>query len=83
MGCSTVHFLPVFTVTEKRYKLSRREIMSEIDWAKLYAKMDERLALKYQQLPKGEQVGKRDEIKKLGADASEPRKRALGFSLNK
>jgi hypothetical protein len=58
-------------------------MMSDIDWAKAYARMDERLALKYQQLPKGEQVGKREEKKKLGPDASEPRKRALGFSLNK
>jgi hypothetical protein len=57
-------------------------MMSEIDWAKVYARMDERLALKYQQLPKGEQVGKRGDLKKLGADAPEPRKRALGFSLN-
>jgi hypothetical protein len=57
--------------------------MSEIDWAKTYAKMDERLALKYQQLPKGEQIGRRAEINKPAADAAEPRKRALGFSSNK
>jgi hypothetical protein len=56
--------------------------MSEIDWAKIYAKMDERLTLKYQQLPKGEQIGKRPEAEKLRGETSEPRKRTLGFSLN-
>jgi len=29
------------------------------DWAKKYAAMDQRLLLKYQQLPQGEQVGKK------------------------
>ena len=33
--------------------------MSQIDWAKKYAAMDKRVTLKYQQLPKGEQIGKR------------------------
>jgi len=33
--------------------------MSQIDWAKIYAAMDKRVELKYQQLPKGEQIGKR------------------------
>jgi hypothetical protein len=33
--------------------------MSQIDWAKKYAAMDRRVTLKYQQLPKGEQIGKR------------------------
>jgi hypothetical protein len=33
--------------------------MSQTDWAKLYAAMDKRIALKYEQLPKGEQIGKR------------------------
>jgi hypothetical protein len=32
--------------------------MSQIDWAKAYAKMDKRIILKYEQLPKGEQLGK-------------------------
>ena len=33
--------------------------MSPIDWAKKYALMDGRVTLKCQQLPKGEQIGKR------------------------
>jgi hypothetical protein len=33
--------------------------MSQMDWAKLYAAMDMRVELKYAQLPKGEQIGKR------------------------
>jgi hypothetical protein len=32
--------------------------MSQIDWAKVYAAMDKRIELKYDQLPKGEQIGK-------------------------
>jgi len=32
--------------------------MSQTDWAKIYAAMGMRVALKYQQLPKGEQIGK-------------------------
>lgn len=32
--------------------------MSQTDWAKTYAKMDKRIILKYEQLPKGEQIGK-------------------------
>ena len=32
--------------------------MSQADWAKKYAAMDKRLMLKYEQLPKGEQIGK-------------------------
>lgn len=32
--------------------------MSQIDWAKTYAAMDKRITLKYQQLPRGEQIGK-------------------------
>jgi hypothetical protein len=31
--------------------------MSQIDWAKVYAAMDRRIVLKYEQLPDGEQVG--------------------------
>lgn len=32
--------------------------MSQTDWAKIYAAMDKRIVVKYQQLPKGEQIGK-------------------------
>jgi hypothetical protein len=32
--------------------------MSQTDWAKTYAAMDNRVILKYQQLPGGEQIGK-------------------------
>ena len=32
--------------------------MSQIDWAKAYAAMDERITLKYERLPRGEQIGK-------------------------
>jgi hypothetical protein len=55
--------------------------MSETDWAKLYAKMDERLRLKYQQLPRGEQIGKRMEIDKVRTDSGETRRRTLGFNV--
>jgi len=34
--------------------------MSHIDWAKTYAAMDPRIHLKYEQLPSGEQIGKRE-----------------------
>ena len=33
--------------------------MKPEDWAKKYAAMDKRLLLKYQYLPKGEQIGKK------------------------
>jgi hypothetical protein len=33
--------------------------MSQADWAKKYAAMDKRIVLKYEQLPNGEQIGKR------------------------
>jgi hypothetical protein len=33
--------------------------MKSTDWVKKYAAMDKRVGLKYQYLPKGEQVGKR------------------------
>jgi hypothetical protein len=33
--------------------------MSKEDWVKKYAAMDKRIAVKYEQLPKGEQVGKK------------------------
>jgi len=35
--------------------------MKAEDWAKKYAAMDKRVDLKYQHLPKGEQIGKRPE----------------------
>jgi hypothetical protein len=38
--------------------------MSQEDWVKKYAAMDRRLLLKYEQLPKGEQVGKRPDLPK-------------------
>ena len=38
--------------------------MSQEDWAKKYAAMDKRLMLKYEQLPKGEQIGKKPETPK-------------------
>jgi hypothetical protein len=34
-------------------------MMSQSDWAKIYGKMDKRIIVKYEQLPKGEQIGKR------------------------
>jgi hypothetical protein len=33
--------------------------MSQVDWAKKYGAMDKRVQLKYQHLPRGEQIGKR------------------------
>jgi len=39
--------------------------MKPTDWVKKYAAMDKRVELKYQHLPKGEQIGKRP-------DAPEP-----------
>jgi hypothetical protein len=33
--------------------------VSQTDWAKIYAAMDKRIEVKHEQLPKGEQVGKR------------------------
>jgi hypothetical protein len=41
--------------------------MDQNDWAKKYAAMDKRIEWKYEQLPAGEQVGKRPEA----VDASE------------
>lgn len=32
--------------------------MNKLDWAEVYAEMDKRVFLKYQQLPRGEQIGK-------------------------
>lgn len=44
--------------------------MSQTDWAKKYAAMDERLLLKYVQLPSGEQIGKRPQTEKAGQKAT-------------
>ena len=41
--------------------------MSQTDWAKIYAKMDKRIVVKYDQLPKGEQIGKRPPAEKQPA----------------
>jgi hypothetical protein len=38
--------------------------MKPEDWAKKYSEMDKRIQLKYQQLPKGEQIGKRPTVAK-------------------
>ena len=43
--------------------------MSQTDWAKIYAKMDKRILVKYEQLPNGEQVGKRPQA---GQQAKKP-----------
>ena len=51
--------------------------MSDTDWAKLYARMDDRLRLKYQQLPDGEQAGKRAQAQ--ATIRQEGRRRPLGF----
>jgi hypothetical protein len=42
-------------------QLGPREVLpvSQTDWAKIYAAMDKRIIVKYEQLPKGEQIGKR------------------------
>jgi hypothetical protein len=44
--------------------------MSKEDWAKKYAAMDGRLLLKYEHLPKGEQIGKKPELVKQEAKKS-------------
>jgi len=41
--------------------------MSQEDWAKKYAAMDQRLTLIYEQLPKGEQIGKKSERPQMEA----------------
>jgi hypothetical protein len=38
--------------------------MSQEDWVKKYAAMDHRVTQKYEQLPNGEQIGKRPEVAK-------------------
>ena len=37
--------------------------MSDEDWARKYAAMDSRVTQKYEQLPKGEQIGKHPEAR--------------------
>ena len=44
--------------------------MSQEDWAKKYAAMDQRLMLKYEHLPNGEQIGKKPELPKSEAKKS-------------
>ena len=44
--------------------------MNQTDWAKIYAKMDKRIVVKYEQLPKGEQIGKRPQAEKQPAKSS-------------
>lgn len=45
--------------------------MSQEDWAKKYAAMDSRITQKYDQLPSGEQIGKRAETSKAQPEKSE------------
>jgi hypothetical protein len=44
--------------------------MSQTDWAKTYAKMDKRIILKYEQLPKGEQIGNASQARSQEAEKS-------------
>jgi hypothetical protein len=44
--------------------------MSEPDWAKIYAEMDKRILVKYEQLPNGEQIGKRPQAGNQRAKSS-------------
>ena len=44
--------------------------MSERDWAKIYALMDKRIVVKYEQPPKGEQIGKRPQAGNQPAKSS-------------
>ena len=44
--------------------------MSQTDWAKKYSEMDKRIVLKYEQLPNGEQIGKRPQTGKAEEKAS-------------
>lgn len=44
--------------------------MSQTDWAKKYAAMDKRIVSKYEQLPNGEQIGKRPQTGKAEEKAS-------------
>jgi hypothetical protein len=44
--------------------------MSQIDRVKIYAKMHKRIVVKYEQLPKGEQIGKRTQAETQRVKAS-------------
>jgi hypothetical protein len=44
--------------------------MSQIDWAKIYAVMDKRIVVKYEQLPSGEQIGRRPQAENQQVKAS-------------
>jgi len=44
--------------------------MGQEDWARQYAEMDQRLQLKYKDLPNGEQIGKKPEPPKHEASKS-------------
>jgi hypothetical protein len=44
--------------------------MSQTDWAKMYAKMDKRIVVKYEHLPNGEQIGKRPQAGNQQAKSS-------------
>jgi hypothetical protein len=44
--------------------------MKPEDWAKKHAAMDKRIEIKYQQLAKGEQIGKRRDAPKPAAKKS-------------
>jgi hypothetical protein len=46
--------------------------VGQTDWAKIYAAMDKRIVLKYEQLPQGEQIGKRPQQKTSQAKISQP-----------
>jgi hypothetical protein len=47
------------SVHDEDFSADWNNTMSQTDWAKIYAQMDKRIVLKYQQLPNGEQIGKR------------------------
>jgi hypothetical protein len=53
-------------------QLKTKEVlqMSQIDWVKIYAEMDKRIVVKYEQLPKGEQIGKRPQAGNQPAKSS-------------
>jgi alpha-D-ribose 1-methylphosphonate 5-triphosphate synthase subunit PhnI len=42
---------------------TRMAYMDPIDWAKIYAEMDRRIFVKYEQLPSGEQIGKQPQAR--------------------
>jgi hypothetical protein len=51
----------VFVACKQSFEqLGQREVlpMSQTDWAKIYAEMNKRIVVKYEQLPKGEQIAK-------------------------